>query len=90
MIMIGLLMFKFDGTITLGDLSVILTFIISVFGVYNRLSIQISEIKSDLAMIKRWWENCTEGNCPMVKEIREQGKEQRLVRHYREEAEDQA
>ena len=72
--MLGLLLMRFDGTITLGDLGVIVTFIVATFSAYNRLSIAIAELRKDVAMVVNWYENCTKGDCPVAKEVRLQRK----------------
>ena len=69
-------------TVTAGELLQIISFIITMFAVYNRISIEIAEIKTELSSIKRWWETCTEGNCPMAKELKELSQEQRMTRKY--------
>ena len=68
-------MMKLDGTITVGDLGVMLSLLISVFAAYNRLSISIAEIKAEVEIIKGWYDRCMNGNClQQIRERREIGR----------------
>ena len=69
--MLGLLLMRFDGTITLGDIGVIITFVIATSAAYNRISVDIAELRKDVALVIEWYKNCTRGDCPMAKEVRD-------------------
>jgi hypothetical protein len=43
-------------TITAGELLQIITILLGLFGIYNRLSIQITKVEARLDPIVKWWE----------------------------------
>ena len=62
---------RFSGIITPGDILIAISVLVSVLGAYNRLSIQIAEIKKDLANASEWYKNCIQGKCPLRDEVKD-------------------
>ena len=73
-------------TITAGELLQIVSFVVAIFAIYNRLSIEIAEIKTELGHVKKWWETCSNGDCPLARQVQVLSKEQRLERRYQVES----
>ena len=61
----------FDGKLTAGDLLLCISLLVSVLGAYSRLSDRLTKIETNQDLIIEWFKNCTKGDCPMIREIRD-------------------
>ena len=46
---------EFQGTVTLGEVLQIVSFLIAVFAAYNRITNQITKIETTIKPIYDWW-----------------------------------
>jgi hypothetical protein len=61
----------YDGNVTAGDILMCISFLVAVFGAYNRISERLTKIETRLSAIGDWFTNCQKGDCPMVREFRD-------------------
>lgn len=72
---IGTLILAFiswDGKVTAGDMIMGASFLISAFVAWNRLSIKIAQMETKLDQVIQWWQTCSKGDCPMLKQVKEE------------------
>jgi len=58
---------QWDGTITAGSLLTCITLLISVFAAYNRITIELRELRTKVDMIYNWWVSQNEANLQVAK-----------------------
>lgn len=61
----------FEGKLTAGDILMCISFLVAVFGAYNKLTERLTMMEVKLDAISIWWNTCAKGACPMVKELKE-------------------
>lgn len=68
-ISLGFLVIHLEGTITAGEMIQVVSFLVAAFAVYNRLSIKIAKLETNLQTLYDWWQNrieCNKNDCPFL------------------------